>query len=301
MPDFFQYHAFGLNICSQLELPELEVHYFKQEDVRIVFGSNPNRLSQIIAEGVLYQANRNQFLLSIEGISSFLVKQGTIITIDKEENTAMSDIRLFLLGPVIGAILLQRKMLPLHGSSVEKNGSSTIICGRSGAGKSTLAALLIKRGFSLLADDISLVKNMDNISRVIPGITQIKLWQDVVQILYSDYSHFTRVREQLLRYLVPAEKPSNNSDNQLDQIIIMEKKNSFGFEWTEVSGMDKFSLLKDHTYREQYIAGLETAADHFYEVKTLVNNVKVFILRRPDSPLLLNELTDFVEKKLIGT
>lgn len=298
MPEYFQYHAFGLNFNSEIELPELKVRSFEREDIRIVFGKNPDRLDQINAEGVLYQVNRDQFLLTIEGISSYLVYQGTHITIDREENASLNDVRLFLLGPVVGALFLQRKMLPLHGSCVVRDGLATIICGRSGAGKSTLAALLNKRGFSLLADDISIVNNLDGFASVSMGIPQFKLWQDVAEKLYRDYSKFSRIREQLLRYRVPAENSSSGIENKLKQIIILEKKNTPQFEWIEAKGMEKFSLLKDHTYREQYIAGLDIALDHFYAVNALLNHVRIFILRRPDGPLLLNELTDFVEKKL---
>ena len=113
------------------------------------------------------------------------------------------------------------------------------------------------------------MKSTDGFSRVIPGITQFKLWQDVVQHLYEDYSKFPRIREQLLRYRVPAEIQSESSDNRLERIIILEKKNSPGFEWEEIFGMQKFGLLKDHTYREQYIVGLETTVDHFHQVNTL--------------------------------
>ena len=145
MFEYFQYHAFDLNISSVFEIPELRVQTFLQKDVCIVFGTNPDNLSQVTAEGVLYQANKDQFLFTIEGISSFLVQGGNHITIDLAKHAAINDVRLFLLGPVFGALLLQRKMLPLHGSSVERNGISTLFCGRSGAGKSTLAALLMKK------------------------------------------------------------------------------------------------------------------------------------------------------------
>ena len=46
MPEYFQYHAFGLNFNSELELPELKIQSFEKEDLRIIFGKNPERLDQ---------------------------------------------------------------------------------------------------------------------------------------------------------------------------------------------------------------------------------------------------------------
>lgn len=298
MSEDFQYRAFGLNIYSELDLPDLNRQDFQQEDVRIVFGNNPSKLSQINAQGVLYQASKNQFLFTMDGVASFHVKDGNFIIIDLAENASLNDVRLFLLGPVFGALLLQKEMLPLHGSSVLKNGCSTIFCGKSGAGKSTLAALLSRRGYYLLADDISIVHSTGDISSVTTGITHLKLWQDVVQQLYGDYSRLPRVREQLLRYKVRVDNPNINTVNRLQNIVILEKNNNTVFEWEEVFGMQKFSLVKDHTYREQYIKGLETTLPHFHQINALIGNVRVYLLRRPDSSLLLNELADFVEVKV---
>lgn len=301
MPENYQYHVFGLNICSSLELPDLNRQAFLQEDVRIVFGENPSKLSQVTAAGVLYQASKDQFLFTMDGVASFHIQAGHRITIDMAEEADANDVCLFLLGPVFGALLLQRGLLPLHGSSVEKNGSVTIICGQSGAGKSTLAALFLKRGFTILADDISLVDNGEVNSRVTPGITKLKLWEDVIQQLFDDYSRFPRVREQLLRYKVNTGSSSSFRENQLKRIVILEKKNTPGFEWNEIFGMQKFGLLKENTYRGQYIKGLETSLSHFRQLNALTRNVKVYLLRRPNSPLLLNELADFVEEKMIGS
>ena len=172
---------------------------------------------------------------------------------------------------------------------------STIFCGKSGTGKSTLAALLTQKGYSLLADDISVINTNGKISTVIPGITKIKLWQDVAEQLYKDYSKFPKVRDQLLRYKIPDSSSKEMEETQIGNIIILEKKNSAGFELNKISGAEKFSLLVENTYRLQYIEGLETSLNHFREISELIKNVNVFILRRPSSPLLLNELVDFIE------
>lgn len=299
MPEYYRYQAFGLNILSILELPDLRFHSFRQEDVTILFGKTPDNLDPISAKGALYQSNKDCFLFKMGHIASYYVQDGKKITIQPAEQAILKDVRLFLLGPVFGALIHQNELLPLHGSSVTKGNQATIFCGKSGTGKSTLAALLTKKGYSLLADDISVINTVGEKSSVIPGITNLKLWQDVAEKLYTDYSKFPKVRDQLLRYKIPVSLSQKTQETKIQNIVILERKNSKGFELIKIIGAKKFTLLAENTYRMQYIEGLEKSKNHFIKINELIKNVNVFILRRPNSPLLLNELVDFIEAKHI--
>ena len=87
------------------------------------------------------------------------------------------EIRLYILGTCMGAILLQRKILPLHGSAIAIDGKAYAIVGDSGAGKSTLASAFLKRGYQLLSDDvIPVTLNHANVPIVTPAYPQQKLW-----------------------------------------------------------------------------------------------------------------------------
>ena len=54
----------------------------------------------------------------------------------------------------MGAILMQRKVFPLHGSAIAINGKAYAFVGDSGAGKSTLASAFLNKGYQLLSDDV---------------------------------------------------------------------------------------------------------------------------------------------------
>ena len=63
-------------------------------------------------------------------------------------------IRLYILGTCMGALLMQRKILPLHGSAIAIDGKAYAFVGDSGAGKSTLASAFLSKGYKLLSDDV---------------------------------------------------------------------------------------------------------------------------------------------------
>ena len=75
-----------------------------------------------------------------------------------------------------------------------KDGKAWIIAGISGTGKSSLAAVLVRRGYPLLADDVSVIGFQDNEPVVYPGIPHLKLWYDVMKKLGEDPAKHPKVQ-----------------------------------------------------------------------------------------------------------
>ena len=146
------YTAYGLQIESQLALPELLPSTVRTTDVAIRYGAVPSSLDNPTGQGIVYQAKPGQLLLTLDGIANYLVSDGTEITIARAPGSRDDDVRLFLLGSAFGALLHQRSVLPLHGSAVATPHGAAVFVGHSGYGKSTLAAALgLSRG--VRADD----------------------------------------------------------------------------------------------------------------------------------------------------
>ncbi|MEX2370771.1 MAG: hypothetical protein WD578_07180, partial [Bacteroidales bacterium] len=291
----FAYRTFGLNIRSEFEIPELPSGEFENPDVTIRFGNNPAKLSGVKGSGVLYQAKKDDFLFRLDTVGSYRVESGSNITVERLNDATDEELRLFLLGSAFGAMIQQRDLLPFHGSTVVKDEKAYVIGGTSGAGKSSLAATLIKRGYSLLADDISVIRVEEQGPVVYPGIPHLKLWEDVMLQLKEDPGKFPRVRPQLLKYRKPAGKEFTNRTTALHSIVILSSKNTRGFELEQVKGVKKFDLLKNNTYRYQYLTGLEKTEPHFKLATQLAAGSAVYQLRRPSAPLQTKELADFFE------
>jgi hypothetical protein len=293
VPEPLQYSVFGLNISSQMEIPELPSARFDQPDVRITLGTNPEQLPDPVGSGVLYQAKKDDFLFRLATVGSYRVQNGNTITVEPLNSATDEEVRLFLLGSAFGAMIHQREMLPFHGSTVVQNGGAWVIGGISGAGKSSLAATLVRRGFDLLADDISVIKMEAGQPVVYPGIPHLKLWEDVMKKLEEDVTQYPKVRPQLLKYRKPAGREFINNPTPLQGIVILNTKNSPGFELKTIKGVEKFNLLKNNTYRYQYLSGLEKTVQHFRLATALAAACKLYQLKRPSSPLLLEELADY--------
>lgn len=82
------------------------------------------------------------------------MEHGKRIVVCPQPGADEKKVRLFILGTCMAVIMMQRGILPLHGSAVVIDGWAYAFVGHSGAGKSTLSAALASRGYPLLTDDV---------------------------------------------------------------------------------------------------------------------------------------------------
>lgn len=290
MAQLFTYKAFGLIIKSGFEIPEL-LNYEGIHDVEIILGKTPQNLKNINKQGVKYQASKNEFLLEVDNIAKYYVNSGNKITVELLKEKADKEVRLFLLGSSFGALFLQRGLLPIHGSAIKFGESATIFTGLSGVGKSSMAAYFINQGYQALADDISVVN--ENLE-VVPGFPNLKIWNDVLNKLDIQNESLSQIRPDIGKYQLPIDANYYNQSLSLKNIIILTTKNSAGFDYEELSGIKKFNVIRNNTYRHRFVQGLEKQQDHFLILNKLLPTIKVFNVSRPQSPIMLKELGDFI-------
>lgn len=286
----FTYIAFGIIFESDFEIPEL-LQSNQNTDVTIKLGKAPDNLSQITQSGVKYQATKNEFLLEVDDIARYYVKNGKEIIIDLLKDKPDKEVRLFLLGSAFGALFIQKGLLPIHGSSVKFGDSATIFTGLSGVGKSSIAGYFAQQKRQVLADDISAI-NKD--LQVVPGFPSIKLWNDVLKNLDINSDNLKEIRPDINKFKLPITDCFYNENLNLRNIVILVSKNSPEFEIEELQGIKKFNAIKNNTYRHRFIKGLEKQQDHFQILNKLLQQTSVYKITRPQSPLQLKELGDFI-------
>jgi energy-coupling factor transporter ATP-binding protein EcfA2 len=294
----FTYIIFGLRIKSPLEIPELTSIITKQVDVNIIFGNNPSKLENVVTSGALFETAKEEFLLKLPHIGTYYVKNGNIVIIDANEGVSEDEIRLFLLGSVLGAILYQRGLTPLHGSAVDIENKALLIIGNSAAGKSTLAAVLNKTGFPLISDDLSAItKNETGRCVAIPGLPYIKLWKDSAELLFINPS-FKRVRPQIKKFIIPSEL-GKIPVYDIQKIIWLTTKNSNGIQIHKIAGAQKLKVIRDHLFRDQLMKGLGLVENHFSLLTELAKQVSLFHVERPILPFDIEALRNRVINEVI--
>ena len=173
----YKYKAFGCLIDSEIPIAQLPNVHCAEADITIQRAD----LSSLALEFDMVRLFPGEIQFCYEKIGAFRITGGSLIEVDPDPACGEAHLGVFLMGSCMGAILHQRGFLPLHGSCVTDGHRSILITGDSGAGKSTLAAEFLKRGWSLLTDDVSAVYDVETVPMVRSSYPSQKLWQDALE------------------------------------------------------------------------------------------------------------------------
>src|SRR5262245_24055614 len=203
MSSRYSYTAYGLNFESSFPLPELRPAAHRVPDITIGYGDGPASLPQPSSNGIAWQSAPGQLLLSVSEVARYLILDDREIRIDPLPGTREADVRTFLLGSVLGAVLHSRQMLVLHASAIQTARGAVLFMGASGAGKSTLLGAFLQRGYAMLADDkAGIVVDGDGVPWAVPGYPLIRLSEDAVNKLQFP-ANGSRLRHSLDKYVLP--------------------------------------------------------------------------------------------------
>ncbi len=138
------YRLFGLNVRSEIDLPELTPCAIEAEPEVTI------RLSDIGADVSApgLHAVDGDLVFVAEDVARYRIAAGRTIVVERLPNSPARNVRLFLLGSAFGALLHQRGLLPLHANAVEIGGKAVAFMGESGAGKSNSRGLVPRQWLS---------------------------------------------------------------------------------------------------------------------------------------------------------
>jgi hypothetical protein len=292
--DVYAYRAFGLTIHSELEFPELSSGE-GAPDLEIHFGEIPESLPNPAATGVRFQARSGQLILRVDGHARYFATQGREIIIAREDNADPDAVRLFLLSSVIGAVLHQRGLLPLHASAVEVRGRGVILMGPSGVGKSTLAAALAKRGHHVLSDEITAITLREGQPYVLPAFPQLNIWADAAKRLGQELGTLRRVRGGLEKYALPLGQSYCDSPVSVARAYVLTTTNTSELKTERLKGMAKLTAVVAHTYRPSFMGDGDCRARHFEQCAAVAEKANICSLVRPELLSPIAEMINIVE------
>lgn len=292
----YYYHAFGLNIKSVFKMPELLCNENKLLfDIEILINNDTDYEVDLPSNPFRHYVINKQVLFYVPDVANFLIKDGNTIIVSPLKTNVDEVIRLYTLGTCMGVILMQRGIMPLHGSALEINDKAYAIVGESGAGKSTIASAFIKKGYKLLSDDVIAITkfNIDE-PYVIPSYPQQKLWQESLDHFGERSEQFSPIYERETKFSVPVPSDFSQIPRPLAGVIELIKSNRDEIKISPIQGLDRFRVLFEQTYRNFLIPKLGLTDMHFQQSAAIIKNSEMFTLQRPIEQFTAFELVSTI-------
>lgn len=292
------YKAFGLKIVSEIPLPELSQLNKKKAmaDIQI-------EITDLSEQWGKYDESQQKTIVVEDEVVMFHVPQTAIFSIQAGEKIIFSPmpgadenkIRLYILGTCMGAILMQRKILPLHGSVIAIDGKAYALIGDSGAGKSTLASAFLSKGYQLLSDDVVAVSLLNkNTAIVYPSYAQQKLWQESLNEFGMEIAQYSPLFERETKYAVPVNSQFFPDPLPLAGVIELVRTQGEDIEITRIEGLARLYKLYRHTFRSSLISKLGLMEWHFKTSTNIASGMEMFQVSRPTSRFTAHELVEVI-------
>lgn len=294
----FRYCAFGLQIDSELELPELAEGSGRsaaEPDLRILMGDIGRALPPPDSPPVFDYEDPHGVVMIWPQVGGFRIN-ADMIEVEPAKIAGREYLAFPLLGPVMAWCLHLRGRMILHASALVWRGRAFGFLGDKMAGKSTTAAAFLREGAKLLTDDL-LAFDMEDpaLPQVQPAFAQLKLSEDSAnavrvagaQALPLIMEGFPKRQHRLDRL---AETPPS-----FDALFILERGGSAGaIEW--LGDIDALKGLMRFSYNVRFHdapLAMQERGRHFQHCTALARSVKVGRLHIPDD---LERLPETVQR-----
>jgi len=295
----YKYRAFGLSINSEIKMDELiEVKSQVSYDVNIKFGKVPVLKNEILFENENVNITKTEFVLNVPEVAKYYVQNGKEIIVEQYEKSNIKNVKLFVLGSCFGAVLMQRKSIPLHGAAVNVKGKCVLILGGSGAGKSSLSAGFVEKGYRILSDDVIAITIQNNEYYAHPSYPQQKLSYITLNELNIDKSEYIKVdyMDEREKYYIPRRDQFEKNKMKIEYIIDLRKKDILSVEINELKGINKIGLLKKNTYRAFLLKYCDLLKNQFINFSKIATQAKFYMISRPENIYTVDKQIEIIEK-----
>ncbi len=296
----YLYTAYNLTIASDIEMKELfpiTDSSFQKEmaDIYIHCSPEPNYLmnpgtQKITSDYIWFEVECGR-LVCRNG-------NETIVETNNEPNQ-MQEMRHYIVSHAMCFLMYMRGILPLHSSSVGNDEGSITLLGNCGAGKSTYSSLLRKRGYKLMADDVSAISIKDGTPYVRLSIPQQKYTEDSARQEGLSLEELECVDEGRGKYRLYLSK-----DDMCDQpkpatamfeLIPDYEKNELRIE--KIEGLDALRLLSNYHF-SQYLSNHNDglSVEIFQTMVTLAKQCSIYRIYRPTNRDAREEVMELILK-----
>lgn len=298
-PSYHRYKAHGLTIDSQIACPELapaDTQMTSYAPVTIRTGTISRGSSSFRTGTSGCEVSPRRLHLQVAGVGGFLALAGSTVVVEPAPRGDANDIRAFLLGWILAAILHQRGVLVLHGSAVRTPVGAVVFVAESGVGKSTLAVAMHLHGYPLLTDDLCTVRcDPQRGLWVAPGLRRVKLQPETAARLGLDVTAGVPVsatHPKLSFYLADDRPPWV----PLAAIYALEVGAVRCPRIVPLNVREAYRTLMMHTYRRIWVDRLGVQTQVLRNVAAIIERLPVSRFVRPDAGLDMDALVHSIEE-----
>lgn len=283
----YNYHLFGFPVTSEFELPELDTPTANhktagpaENTVEITNGPVPRTLEDGHKVKDFLEFSRTECVYSVKDVARYLISAGRRIVIEPAPNVSMIDVRFYLFGTIIGALLHQRQLLPLHVSAVETPQGVVAFTGPSGAGKSTLANEIHRAtGWRLLSDDVAVIDPSVNHTLLHCGIFRQKLWKDTAERAGLRPDMLTRDTTRAEKFHVTSPELFVSDPRHICALVVLDVGAAPRLE--RFGPAQAFAQIMNTIYRPDLAGLFGNRAALMNHVGQMANSIETFRFTRP--------------------
>lgn len=283
-------HFARLRVRSALALPDLTAWSGddRPPDLVIEAGPVPETLPDPVVQRPLLQVGADGACrFAIPGIAAWWISPDGSRIVVAMAGTDQAGMRSFMYGSVFAIMLMRRGLLPLHASCVERDGRAYAISGHSRAGKSSLAMQLVRRGYRLLADDVTVIDLAPGRPMALPTFPRVKLWRDMLDRLDIDAAGLEPVTASVAKYSQPVTAAFCAEPRPLAALLLLDTDREPG-RLTPLQSLNQMPIV---LYRQQMMLRLGLADRQMRQYLALMSAMGgCTAIRRPETPGALDAL-----------
>jgi hypothetical protein len=294
----FRYFVSGLQVSSDVELrsavsidtaPAADLS-IRRADLRGF--ENASRTADLAA---------GRFRFKVDLLGKFLIQNGCEIFYEPSPGIDPTELAVYLLGTCLAAALQQRGHFVLHASAVSIEGKAMLFCGTSGAGKSTMVAMLGRRGYPLLNDDIcNLRHNKEGDLVVCPDGRMLKLWTASLEELNQAAMGAPILTGLDKFYTSP--RLSDSAERPVSAVyVLQEAQAGESPSITPLPLAQAMAALWENAYRPELVTGMDQQRSYFEHASALCRQARICRLRRPKDFSAADALMNLLEDSWTAT
>jgi hypothetical protein len=193
----FRYSLYDCILDSSYEFPSVSRYPQRGRgpDIELVDGAGAEDRTFAAAEAAVRHPRRwfqyvplpdgSDYLRWHRFFACLISPDGRLIISRSSQRVSAETLETYLLGQILSFALLKQGVESLHATTIAVEGRAIALFGDCGMGKSTLAAACLAAGYSLLTDDLLVVKPQASSYLAFPGPPRLKLMPSTANRLFG--------------------------------------------------------------------------------------------------------------------